>query len=279
MTDSQAVQKLREQIAATERRLRGTFGIAWKDLDTGDTFLYNAQEVMHAASLMKVPVMIEVFRQAEQGRFRLGDSLLLRNSFRSIVDGSTYSLRATAESDSSVYAHLGGKMTIRDLVHHMITVSSNLAANLLLELVGPENVTATVRTLGASHTQVRRGLEDLKAHQKGINNETSAFDMMLLLEAIATGRAASKPACEQMMEIMFQQRLRTKIPALLPDSLKVAHKTGSISRIDHDAGIVVSPSGRRCVLVIMSRGISDHKRAAQGIATLSRALLQTMQFI
>jgi beta-lactamase class A len=273
------VQKLREQIAATERSLGGTFSIAWKELDAGETFLHNAHVVMHAASLMKVPVMIEVFRQAEQGRFRLDDSLLVRNRFRSIVDGSTYSLRAAAESDSSVYAYLGRKMSIRDLVYHMITVSSNLAANLLLELVGPDNVTATAGALGASHTCVRRGLEDLKAHRRGINNETCAFDMLLLLEAIATGKAASKPACAQMMDIMLQQKLRTKIPALLPDSLKVAHKTGSIARIDHDAAIVVAPSGRRCVLVVMSRGIADHKQAAQGIAALSRAILQTMQFI
>ena len=277
--DQAAVQRLNDLIAAKERALRGTFGIAFKDLDSGQTFFYKAHEMMHAASLMKVAVMIEIFRQAEEGHLSLQDSLLVRNRFRSIVDGSPYSLRVADDSDDFVYTQIGRRMAIVDLVHHMITVSSNLATNLLFELVGPDRVTARMRALGARRIQICRGLEDDKAFQQGLNNETNAYDMMVILEAIAEGKAASPKSCEQMVAIMHQQKLNTKIPALLPDSIRVAHKTGSISRIDHDAGILYFPSGRRCVLVVLSKGIADHARAAQGIAQISRAILQAMKLI
>ncbi len=277
--DSATAQRLNQMLSAKERALRGTFAVAFKDLDNGQTFFYKAHEMMHAASLMKVPVMIEVFRQAEEGRFRLQDSLLVRNRFHSIVDGSPYTLRVADDSDDFVYTQIGRKMAILDLVHHMITVSSNLATNLLLELVGPDRVTARMRALGAGHVQVRRGLEDQKAFARGLDNETDAYDMLLILEAIAKGKAASPAACAHMVEIMCQQKLNTKIPALLPDSIRVAHKTGSISGIDHDAGILYFPSGRSCVLVVLSKGIADHQRAARGIAEITRAILRQMQLI
>ncbi|MGQ9560576.1 MAG: serine hydrolase [Candidatus Oleimicrobiaceae bacterium] len=277
--DPATAQRLNHLLAAKERAFRGTFAVAFKDLDNGQTFLYRAHEMMHAASLMKVPVMIEVFRQAEEGRFLLQDSLVVRNRFHSIVDASPYALRVADESDDFVYTQLGRKMAIRDLVQQMITVSSNLATNLLLELVGPDRVTAGMRALGAARIQVRRGLEDQKAFQQGINNETDAYDMLLILEAIAKGKAASPGACAQMIEIMCQQKLNTKIPALLPDSIRVAHKTGSISGIDHDAGILYFPSGRSCVLVVLSKGIADHQRAASGIAEITRDILRQMQLI
>ncbi|MDZ7270358.1 MAG: class A beta-lactamase-related serine hydrolase [candidate division KSB1 bacterium] len=274
--DTNEIKRLRDDIALKEHDLRGLFAIAYKDLDSGQTFFHNAHELMHAASLMKVPVMVEVFRQAERGHFRLEDSLMVRNRFRSVVDGSPYALRLSEDSDDAIYGAIGRPMAIRELVERMITVSSNLAANLLLELVGPDKVTATMRGLGAPHIYVRRGLEDDKAFAKGINNETTAYDMMVILEAIARGRAASQASCSEMIDIMLRQKLNTKIPALLPDSIKVAHKTGSISGIDHDAGILYFPSGRRCVLVIMSKGIANHNHAAQAIAQLTRAVLDAM---
>ncbi len=277
--ETTAIKRLRDEIAVKEHNLGGVFAVAYKDLDTGQRFLHNAHQPMHAASLMKVPVMIEVFRQAERGRFRLDDSLVVRNHFHSIVDGSPYTLRALDDSDDTIYQALGHPMAIRELTQRMITVSSNLATNLLLELVGADRVTATMRGLGATRIQVRRGLEDEKAFQQGINNETTAYDMMVILEAIAKGKAATKASCAQMVDIMSAQKLNTKIPALLPDSVRIAHKTGSISRIDHDAGILYFPSGKRCVLVIMSKGIADHNRAARAIAEIARALLQAMGLI
>lgn len=277
--DLATAQRLNQLLTAKERAFRGTFAVAFKDLEDSRTFLYRAHEMMHAASLMKVPVMIEVFRQAEEGRFRLQDSLVVHNRFHSIVDASPYTLRLADDSDDFAYTQIGRKMAIRDLVQQMITVSSNLSTNLLLELVGPDRVTASMRALGAARIEVRRGLEDQRAFQQGINNETDAYDMLLILEAIAEGKAASPGACAQMIEILCQQKLNSKIPALLPDSIRVAHKTGSISGIDHDAGILYFPSGRSCVLVVLSKGIADHQRAASGIAEITRAILRQMQLI
>lgn len=250
-----------------------SFGIAFKNISTGESFSYNEKEVMHAASLMKVPVMIEVYKQASQGKFALGDSLLVKNEFRSIVDGSSFSLDVADDGDDAIYARVGGRMTIYELTFEMITVSSNLATNILIDLVGADNVTASMRTLGAATIQVLRGVEDNKAFERGMNNTTDAYDMMVILESMARAELVSAAACQEMMEILLSQKFTTKIPALLPETIKVAHKTGSITRIDHDAGIVIFPSGERCVLVVLSKGIDDHVKAARAIAEITVATL------
>ena len=119
----------------------------------------------HAASTMKVPVMIELFRQAEAGTLKLDDPLLIRNEFRSIVDGSPYKLSEGDDSDLEVYANVGKTMTLRRLNELMITVSSNFATNLLIEKLGVENIRATVTQAGRRRNEGaarRRGLKGVR---------------------------------------------------------------------------------------------------------------------
>ncbi|MGH7599005.1 MAG: serine hydrolase, partial [bacterium] len=137
--------------------LQAEIGVAFCDLETGKEFFCNERKMMHAASTMKVPVMIEVFRQAGRGKFRLDDSLTVKNQFNSIVDNSPYHLDIGDDSDESIYGAIGKNMTIRQLVEQMITVSSNLATNILIDLVGAAKVMATLRELGVKNMQVRRG--------------------------------------------------------------------------------------------------------------------------
>ncbi len=250
----------------------GIVAVAFEDLVTGEIFLLNEREQMHAASTMKTPVMIELFKQAHQNHFHLSDSLVVKNKFRSIVDGSAYSLDLADDSDDSIYQQIGKMMSIRDLVYQMITVSSNLATNILIELVGAENVMKTMREIGANHIQVLRGVEDGKAYQQGLNNTTDAFDMLLVMKAIALKEVVSPEACNEMITILSEQKFNTKIPALLPDSIKVAHKTGSITAIDHDAAIVYLQPDHPYVLVVLTKGIEDHKQAEEVIAKISKLI-------
>jgi beta-lactamase class A len=265
--------------------LQAEIGVAFRDLETGKEFFFNERQMMHAASTMKVPVMIEVFRQAEQGKFRLDDSLIVKNQFNSIVDGSSYRLDIGDDSDESIYGAIGKKMTIRQLVEQMITVSSNLATNILIELVGAEKVMATLRELGVKNMQVRRGVEDIKAYRLGLNNQTDALDMMLALQALAEKRAASPTACDSMMAILQRQKFRDGIPAGLPDGTVVANKTGSITAIAHDCAIVF-PQSREVpaaqkksgnarkpyLLVVLTSGIQEEKTAQRTIAAISREI-------
>ena len=267
--------------------LHAEIGVAFHDLETGQAFFFNEKRLMHAASTMKVPVMIEVFRQAERDntpKFHLDDSLLIKNEFKSIVDGSPYSLDVSDDSDTTIYRALGTRLPIRRLVEGMITVSSNLATNILIELVGAENVMATLRELGARNMQVRRGVEDDKAYQRGLNNQTDAFDLMLALQAIAEKRAASATACDSMLAILQRQKFRHGIPAGLPKGTVVANKTGWITGISHDAAIVFpakisspSPTRRPYVLVILTKGLQEEKTAHHIIADISRKIYLSLK--
>ena len=266
------IEKLTAEIKNKLDSAKGIYGLAFKDLQTGENIFYNEKENFHAASTMKTPVMIEVFKQAEEGSFSLDDSILVKNEFKSIVDSSLYMMDISEDSGENLYQFIGGKKTIRQLVYDMITVSSNLATNILIDLVHAENVMRTMKEIGAENIKVLRGVEDIKAFEKGLNNTTDAFDLMLIFEKIATGEIISKKACSEMINILLNQEFNSRIPALLPSDVKVAHKTGSITGIEHDGGIVILPDGRKYILVILSKGIPGSKLKTNIQAELSRMI-------
>lgn len=244
--------------------------VALVDLQTGDSLLVDAHRRMHAASTMKVPVMLELFRRADAGELALDGPVEVRNAFRSIADGSAYTLSASDDSDTEIYGRLGQALTVRELVERMITRSSNLATNLLIDLARPERIAATLGALGASETVVLRGVEDGPAFRAGMNNTTTAYGLMKTLEGIASGRAASPRATEEMLAILGRQEFREMIPAGLPAGVRVANKTGWITGINHDAAVVL-PEGRRpYVLVVLTRGFQDRELARRTAAEVSR---------
>jgi beta-lactamase class A len=246
--------------------------VAYRTLDGQSELFIDGDKPFHAASTMKVPVMIELFRQTRTGQLSLDDTLTIRNEFRSIVDGSRYTLSEGDDSDSQVYAALGKSMTVRQLCELMITVSSNFAANLLIEKLGVENIRRTVTALGADGMQVLRGVEDQKAFDKGMNNTTTAKGLLVLLDRIAHGKAVDPSRDAEMVEILERQKFNDAIPGGLPPGTAVAHKTGNITRINHDAAIVFGP--RPYVLVLLVRGIEDQKKSAALMAELSRVVYE-----
>lgn len=264
------VEQLQANIAAELQQQKGTFAVAFKDLSTGKSFQVNGNDNFHAASTMKTPVMIELYRQADKKKFRLSDSIVIKNEFKSIVDGSPFSLNAGDDSEPYFYKHIGEKTTLDTLLYKMIIASSNLATNMLIELVDAKNVTATMRSFGANDIQVLRGVEDQKAYDKGLNNTTTANDLAIIFEKIAKGKAASKKSCKAMIKTLLDQQFNSIIPAQLPKDVKVAHKTGSITRIHHDSGIVILPDGKMYVLVLLSKNFDNEKDAIQAMANVSK---------
>ncbi len=259
-----------KQIIETELgKQPGVFAVAFKDLTTGKELLIREREEFHAASTMKTPVMIEVYKQAAQHRLSLTDSILIKTRFSSIVDGSPYQLRATEDSDTAIYKQVGTKRTLSSLVYDMIIWSSNLATNLVIERVGAPSVTQTMRDLGAEDIQIRRGVEDSKAFAKGLNNTTTAYDLMVIFDKMASSKLVSAEASQAMINILLDQKFNNAIPAKLPKSVKIAHKTGSIAGVRHDCGIVFLPDGRRYVLVLLSKNIIDDVATAATMATVS----------
>ncbi|WNG37102.1 serine hydrolase [Archangium violaceum] len=259
---------LQERIAQVKG---ASVAVAYQHLgDSRDSLYLEADRSFHAASTMKVPVMLELFRQADAGKLSLDQPVTLANQFASIVDGSPYSLNAGDDEDAALYERLGKPVPVRELVERMITRSSNLATNTVIALVDPKRVTKTLRSLGARQMTVLRGVEDGKAYEKGLNNSTTARDLATVMAAIERGQAASPASTKAMRSILLAQELNQEIPAGLPAGTPVAHKTGQISGVLHDAAIVY-PSGRSpYVLVVLTSGIPDEKVARELIVDLSR---------
>ncbi|MCA1592567.1 MAG: class A beta-lactamase-related serine hydrolase [Acidobacteria bacterium] len=266
--------RIRKIVKASEAE---TVAVAFHDLATGEEVLINERASFHAASTMKVPVMLEIFRQAREGKLSLDRQVAVKNDFRSIADGSRFSVSPSDDSEQTLYKKIGGTESLRELMRLMITESSNLATNILIELVTPERVMKLMRDYGATDIRVLRGVEDGKAFERGMNNSTTARDLLILLRRIAEGRAVSRQASDEMTRILLAQKFNEGIPAGLPSSVRVAHKTGSITKINHDAGIVYPPGRRKpYVLVVLTRGLADEKRAHRLIADISRAVYESI---
>ncbi|MEP6620637.1 MAG: serine hydrolase [bacterium] len=246
--------------------------VSLRDLGTGDSLDIGADVSFHAASTMKIPVMLEVLRAVDAGRLSLDQQILLVNGFHSIVDGSRYSLNAGDDSDSSMYARVGQRVPVRELLERMIVRSSNLATNALIALVGAEQANAMAHGLGASRIQVLRGVEDSKAFEAGRNNTTTSSDLAVLLLRIERGDVLSPSSAQLMKEILLRQEFNDEIPAGLPKGTKVAHKTGSITATLHDAAIVYPPRRAPYVLVVLTRKIPDEHVAKRLIADISRSV-------
>lgn len=266
--------QLRELIRKELNQHQGTYAVAFHDLTNGQEILINEQEVFHAASTMKTPVMIEVFKQCAEGNFSLSDSIVIKNEFKSIVDGSTYSLSASGDSEQQLYARIGEKEVLSSLVYNMIIASSNLATNIVVELVQAKNVTQTMRGFGANDIRVLRGVEDLKAFEKGLNNTVTAYDLMLIFSKMAAGEIVDQQTSEAMIDILTDQRFNTIIPARLPPDVRVAHKTGNITGVLHDSGIVFLPDGRKYVLILLSKELTDTEGAKEAMAKVSELIYE-----
>ena len=237
-----------------------TIAVAVHDFETGKEIHIKADESFHPASTFKVHVMMEVFRQAEAGSFSLDDCLLIINSFTSIADGSKYALDRNDDSETTLFQRLGECESIRELTRLMIVRSSNLATNILIEKVGTQNVNSFIEMLGIEGVRVRRGVEDHAAFRAGMNNSASARGLTQTMKLIAEGKVVSKQASGKMIGIMLQQELNESIPALLPKSVKVAHKTGWTGEFYHDTGIVF-PEGRKPYAIsIMTSGFAEDKQ-------------------
>lgn len=254
-----------------------SFGFAYRDLDTGDEILLRPDAEFHAASMMKVPVMVRLYRMAEVGQLDLDGPIEVRNSFMSIYDGSPYALTADDDSDSTLYGLVGSTATPRELIDRMITRSSNLATNILIELADPDSIASMLADFGAQGMKILRGVEDIPAYRHGMNNTTSARGLLELYSTLGRGEAAGPAATAEMMDILLRQEFNDAIPAGLPAGVEVAHKTGWITSVDHDGGIVFPPGESPYVLVILTSGVEDEAVTRAAAADVSRLVWEARQ--
>lgn len=242
---------------------------------SGKVYAYNETEVFHAASTMKVPVMMEVFRQFQEGKLKMDQPVTVKNQFASIMDGSPFSLTVEEDSDQEIYKLIGKTMPLSQLVERMINQSSNLATNIVIELVTPARVQELMKQIGATNMNVLRGVEDLKAYEAGKNNSTDARSLAACYKAILNDQLFTKSSRDQMINILLSQKFQEGIGTGLKAKergLKVASKDGWITEINHDSAIIQDNSGKTSIMAILTSGVKEEERGEQLVAALASDL-------
>jgi beta-lactamase class A len=250
-------------------------GVALHDLETGFRFSLRGERWFHAASTIKVAVLLAVFRAADEGRLRLNDSLHVRNRFFSAADGSVFRVSQDRDATPELYATIGRTAKISALAHAMICGSSNLAANLLLDFVGLEYARTVLREAEVDGVELRRGVEDHGAHERGINNEATADGLLSLLSAIR-GDFLTPESKREVIRILLDQRFNSMIPAGLPAHATVAHKTGEISTACHDIGIVYLPEREPYIAAILTEFDPETEGRRETVAAISEAIYRSL---
>jgi beta-lactamase class A len=249
--------------------------VAVHDLESGLRFSLEGDRWFHAASTIKVAVLLALFRSADEGRVRLDDSLHVRNRFISAANASSFHLDRDSDAMPELYQAIGRTAKISALAEGMIAVSSNLATNLLLDLVGVEYARKVLRDAQVKGVELRRGVEDHAAHKQGINNEATANGLLTLLSALR-GDFLSSESKEQAIRILLEQRFNSMIPAGLPAHAAVAHKTGEISTACHDMGIVYLPEREPYIAVILTEFDLEQNGRRETVAAISEAIYRSV---
>lgn len=250
-------------------------GVALHDLETGFRFSLRGDRWFHAASTIKVAVLLAVFRAADEGRLRLDDSLHVRNRFFSAADGSLFHVSRDRDATPELYAAIGRTAKISALAYAMICGSSNLAANLLLDFVGVKYARTVLREAQVDGVELRRGVEDHAAHERAINNEATADGLLSLLSAIR-GDFLTPESKREVIRILLEQRFNSMIPAGLPPHATVAHKTGEISTACHDIGIVYLPEREPYIAAILTEYDSEREGRRETVAAISEAIYRSL---
>lgn len=276
MSGAEVSNVLNEELErlAAERKARAV-AVALHDVETSLQFSMHGDRWFHAASTIKVAILLAVFRAADEGRLCLDDSLHVRNRFLSAADGSPFHLSRDSDAMPELYKRIGRVAKISELAEGMIVASSNLGTNLLLDYLTVEYARTILRDAQVDGVELRRGVEDHAAHKAGINNQATANGLLALLSALR-GDFLSAKSKEQAIRILLEQRFDSMIPAGLPPHAVVAHKTGEISTACHDIGIVYLPEREPYLAVILTEFDSDRNGKRETVAAISEAIYRTL---
>lgn len=244
----------------------GSFSV-WAGRVLGPPVVAFCGGVQHyAASTMKLALVMAAFRECEQNRLDLDSTVLVHNEFRSAADGSRFAMDADDDSDPEPWRRLGAAVTLRWLCYRSLVRSSNLATNLLLEATGFAPVSDVLATVGATKSCVTRGIEDAAARAAGLQNVVTASDLAATLRALATLTIAGAGSCREVLSVLAASQLNEAIPAGLPPATWVAHKSGWVDGVTHDAGLIRPPDAPPFVFVMCTTSDLSERDALELIA-------------
>jgi beta-lactamase class A len=229
-----------------------------KNLKTGECGSYNENAMVAAASLIKIPIMAEIFRQVKAGKLSLRQRIEVEDA-----DKVPYSILTMLET--------GNDYSIHDLLTLMIVQSDNTAANLLIDIAGFDAVNDLMGSFNLKNTILRRKMMDLEAGKAGRENVTSAQDMARLLELLYRGEVIDEATSAYMIEIMKKQLDRSMMRLHIPDDTVIAHKNGELDRLSHEAGIVYHETGDYILAVFIWDAVNNNL-ARQSIGQIAKVV-------
>jgi beta-lactamase class A len=277
--DPPGEEKTRQLREACERIMSESkavaHAVALHDYESGLCLSINSDRRFHAASTMKVAILLAIGRAFDEKRLEPEETLHVRNRFLSAVDGTPFRIDAESDGYPQLHRLVGRTAKVADLTEWMIVSSSNLATNLLLDYLTVDYVRGVLDAAGIKGMDLRRGVDDTKAHAQNFNNETTAQGLLDLF-ATLRGEFLSKASRERAINILLQQRFNSMIPAPLPAHASVAHKTGEISTACHDAGIVYLPERGPYILVVLTEVPAETNGRRETIAKVSQVVFQML---
>jgi beta-lactamase class A len=276
MSADERIDNLRTAIATIAKEQKTVdCAVSVRDYNSDFRFSHNSERLFHAASTIKVAILLAVMKAVDGGRVQLDAPLHVRNRFLSVADGTPYKLDRSSDGYPQLYKSIGRTAKIAELAESMIISSSNLATNLLLDFVGNEEAAKVLKDAGVNGVHLRRGVEDENAYDEGINNETTA-DGLVELFAVFRGDFLSKRSRDHAIHILLNQRFTSMIPAGLPSHATVAHKTGEISTVCHDAGIVYLPEREPYIVAILTEVDTEASSRRDTVAKISEAVYKAV---
>jgi beta-lactamase class A len=251
-------QKLQATINEVDQNLDGVLGLAILDLTSGQTLFVHPDDVFPQASSIKVAVLADLYRQAQDGKLKLNDLYTVQAS--DMVPDSAIMLGLTPGTT---------RITNRDLATMMVAVSDNSATNVLIDRVGMNNVNALMDQLGLPHTRLRRKMMDIKAAGEGRENVSTPREMMTLLENLYRGKVLNKDLTDDFFK-MLSTKKESFIPRELPDDLQIANKPGELEAVRNDSGVVFA-ANRPYVICVMTTYLRNERAGEEAISKISGA--------
>lgn len=252
--------------------------IAFHDYENQTSWSIGGDRWFHAASTIKVAILMGLFALIEDGAFEADSPVHVRNRFLSVANGEAFRTEPSRDGCQSLYGALGETRPLSELAYHMIVTSSNLATNLLIEAAGVDALIGKLEQLGVGGIELKRGVEDELAFEQEINNRVTANGLQQLFGLLYESDRISPGSREQMLDILFAQKFNRGLPMGLPPDLReqsrIAHKTGEISTVAHDAGLVYLPERKPYSLVILTERTPGKTESRKAIRRLSRLVFR-----
>jgi beta-lactamase class A len=278
MHRASAISDFESRIEQIAQETGNELAVSLFDYETNREWSRNADRWFHSASTIKVAVLLALFGAVEARRFTLEARLHVRNRFISRIDGSPFRVSISRDADKVVHAAIGKTMRVGELARHMIVTSSNLATNLLVDLISLDKAQEMLTEYDIQGIELARGVEDDKAFEVNFNNRVTANGLVSLFRAIYEKKSVGSDSAKQMLDILAQQEFRSGIPAGLPPDVRtrarIANKTGEISIAAHDAGIVFLPARQPYVLAVLTESEPNVDGRMERISRVSTAVYE-----